>query len=37
MIDEVSSVFVTAEPSAMVHAPTMPEVTALSSSGHGHM
>jgi hypothetical protein len=37
MIDEVSSVFVTAVPSAMVHAPSMPEVTALSTSGHGHM
>ncbi len=37
MIDEVSSVFVTAEPSGMVHAPAMPEVTALSSMRHGSM
>jgi hypothetical protein len=37
MIDEVSSVFVTAEPSGMVHAPAMPEVTALSSTSHGAM
>jgi hypothetical protein len=31
MVDAVSSVIVTAEPSGMVHAPAMPEVTALSS------
>ncbi|HXT36369.1 MAG TPA: hypothetical protein VN837_12400 [Chloroflexota bacterium] len=37
MIDEVTSVIVTAEPSAMTHAPTMPEVTVLSSMGHGQM
>jgi hypothetical protein len=37
MIDEVTSVFVTAEPSAMSHVPAMPEVTALSSMGHGQM
>lgn len=37
MISAVSSVFVTAEPSGMVHAPAMPEVTALSSMGHGSM
>jgi hypothetical protein len=30
-------VIVTAEASAMVHAPTMPEVTALSSMGRGSM
>jgi hypothetical protein len=32
MIDEVTSVIVTAEPSTMDHAPAMPEVTALTSS-----
>jgi hypothetical protein len=37
MIDEVTSVIVTADSSAMAHAPTMPEVTALSSMGHGQM
>ena len=37
MIAAVSSVIVTAEPSGMVHAPAMPEVTALSSMGHGSM
>jgi hypothetical protein len=37
MIDQVTSVIVTAEPSAMSHAPAMPEVTALSSMGHGTM
>ena len=37
MIDEVTGVIVTAEPSTMTHAPAMPEVTALSSMGHGHM
>ncbi len=37
MIDEVTGVIVTAEPSGMTHAPAMPEVTALSSTGHGHM
>ena len=37
MIDEVSSVIVTAEPSAMSHAPAMPEVTALAGMVHGQM
>jgi hypothetical protein len=37
MIDEVTAVIVTAEPSAMAHAPAMPEVTALTSMGHGKM
>ena len=37
MIAEVTGVIVTAEPSAMSHAPAMPEVTALSSMGHGNM
>jgi hypothetical protein len=37
MADAVTGVVVTAEPSAMVHAAAMPEVTALSSMGHGQM
>ena len=37
MIAEVTGVIITAEPSAMSHAPAMPEVTALSSMGHGNM
>ncbi len=38
MIAEVTGVIVTAEPSAMAHAPAMPEVTALTSSmAHGSM
>lgn len=34
MIDEVTNIVITAEASPMAHAPTMPEVTALSSMGH---
>jgi hypothetical protein len=37
MIDEVTGVVITAEPSAMAHVPAMPEVTALTSLMHGHM
>jgi hypothetical protein len=37
MAEAVTGVLVTAEPSAMIHAPAMPEVTALSSMGHAQM